>query len=67
MDYSGSAAHNAAKRSRKIIRACSESMTVPEDKALLAIQLLIEGASIRSAERITQFPRHNPSPIGACW
>lgn len=28
-------------------------MTVPEDKALLAIQLLLEGTSIRSAERIT--------------
>src|SRR4051812_41890533 len=28
------------------------TMTVSEDKALLAIQLLIEGTSIRSAERI---------------
>lgn len=33
------------------------SMTVPEDKALLAIQLLIEGTSIRSTERITQLHR----------
>lgn len=32
-------------------------MTVPEDKALLAIQLLIEGTSIRSAERITGLHR----------
>ena len=32
-------------------------MTVPEDKALLAIQLLIEGTSVRSAERITQLHR----------
>lgn len=34
-----------------------ESMTVPEDKALLAIQLLIEGTSIRSAERIAGLHR----------
>ncbi|MGC2694348.1 MAG: DDE-type integrase/transposase/recombinase [Candidatus Angelobacter sp.] len=33
------------------------SMTVPEGKALLAIQLLIEGTSIRSTERITQLHR----------
>src|SRR5579864_1096683 len=33
------------------------TMTVPEDKALLAIQLLIEGTSIRSAERITGLHR----------
>ena len=33
------------------------SMIVPEDKALLAIQLLIEGTSIRSAERVTQLHR----------
>src|ERR1035437_6671839 len=32
-------------------------MIVPEDKALLAIQLLIEGTSIRSAERITELHR----------
>jgi len=32
-------------------------MIVPEDKALLAIQLLIEGSSIRSVERITQLHR----------
>jgi len=32
-------------------------MTVPENKALLAIQLLIEGASIRSTERITGLHR----------
>ncbi len=32
-------------------------MTVPEDKALLAIQLLIEGTSIRTVERITQLHR----------
>src|SRR5438105_6451968 len=32
-------------------------MTVAEDKALLAIQLLIEGTSIRSAERITGLHR----------
>src|SRR5205085_2213358 len=33
------------------------SMLVPEDKAMLAIQLLIEGTSIRSAERITGLHR----------
>ena len=33
------------------------SMTVPEDKALLAIQLLLEGTSVRSAERITKLHR----------
>lgn len=33
------------------------AMTVDEDKALLAIQLLLEGTSIRSAERITQLHR----------
>jgi transposase-like protein/IS1 family transposase len=33
------------------------SMIVPEDKALIAIQLLIEGTSIRSAERITGLHR----------
>ena len=33
------------------------SITVPEDKALLAIQLLIEGTSIRSTERITGLHR----------
>src|SRR6266540_877031 len=33
------------------------SMTIPEDKALLAIQLLIEGTSIRSTERITGLHR----------
>lgn len=32
-------------------------MTVSEDKALLAIQLLLEGTSIRSTERITQLHR----------
>ena len=32
-------------------------MTVPEEKAVLAIQLLIEGTSIRSAERITGIHR----------
>lgn len=32
-------------------------MTVPEDKALLAIQLLLEGTSIRSTERITKLHR----------
>jgi len=34
------------------------SMTVPMDKALLAIQLLIEGNSIRSTERITNIDRN---------
>lgn len=33
------------------------SMIVPEDKALLAIQLLLEGTSVRSTERITQLHR----------
>src|SRR5689334_3066865 len=33
------------------------SMLVNEEKALLAIQLLIEGTSIRSAERITGIHR----------
>src|SRR5271157_3938704 len=32
-------------------------MIVPEDKGLLAIQLLIEGTSVRSVERITQLHR----------
>jgi IS1 family transposase len=32
-------------------------MTVPEDKALLAIQLLVEGTSVRTVERITQLHR----------
>jgi transposase-like protein len=32
-------------------------MTVPEDKALLAIQLLIEGTSVRTVERITALHR----------
>src|SRR6202035_2340807 len=34
-----------------------DPMIVPEDKALLAIQLLIEGTSIRSTERITGLHR----------
>src|SRR5207248_10100646 len=33
------------------------AMTVPEDKALLAIQLLIEGTSVRTAERVTGLHR----------
>jgi transposase-like protein/IS1 family transposase len=33
------------------------AMTVPEDKALLAIQLLLEGTSVRSAERISGIHR----------
>jgi transposase-like protein/IS1 family transposase len=33
------------------------AMLVPEEKALLAIQLLIEGTSIRSTERITKLHR----------
>src|SRR5437016_5226061 len=33
------------------------AMIVPEDKALLAIQLLIEGTSVRSVERITGLHR----------
>src|SRR5215472_10741156 len=32
-------------------------MRVPEEKALLAVQLLIEGTSIRTVERITQLHR----------
>src|SRR5579864_7280156 len=32
-------------------------MTAPQDKALLAVQLLIEGTSIRSTERITGLHR----------
>ena len=32
-------------------------MTVPEDKALLAVQLLIEGASVRTVERVTGLHR----------
>jgi len=32
-------------------------MTVPEEQALLAIQLLVEGTSVRSAERITGLHR----------
>src|SRR5689334_3567861 len=34
------------------------AMTVPEDKALLALQLLLEGNSIRSSERITGIDRN---------
>lgn len=34
------------------------NMTVPMDKALLALQLLIEGNSIRSTERITNIDRN---------
>jgi len=34
------------------------SMTVDEDKALLAIQLLVEGNSLRSSERITGIDRN---------
>src|SRR5438105_15421432 len=30
------------------------AMILPDDKALLAIQLLIEGTSVRTVERITQ-------------
>ncbi len=37
------------------------SMTVPMDKALLALQLLIEGTSVRSTERITGIPSF------VCW
>jgi len=33
------------------------AMIVPEDKALLAIQLLLEGTSIRSTERVTKLHR----------
>jgi IS1 family transposase len=33
------------------------SMIVPEDKALLAIQLLLEGTSVRSTERVTRLHR----------
>ena len=33
------------------------SMTIPQDKAILALQLLLEGASVRSAERITGLHR----------
>ena len=33
------------------------TMTVPEDKALLALQLLIEGTSVRSTERISGLHR----------
>lgn len=32
-------------------------MTVPEDKALLAVQLLIEGTSVRTVERVTGLHR----------
>jgi IS1 family transposase len=32
-------------------------MIVPEDKALLAIQLLLEGSSVRTTERVTQLHR----------
>ena len=39
-------------------------MIVPEDKALLAIQLLIEGTSIRSVERITACTAIRSS---GCW
>ena len=33
------------------------SMTIPQDKAVLALQLLLEGSSVRSAERITGLHR----------
>lgn len=32
-------------------------MTIPEDKALMALQLLIEGTSIRATERLTGLHR----------
>src|SRR5437667_8915111 len=35
------------------------AMTVPEDKALLAIQLLLEGTSVRTAERVTGLHRES--------
>jgi IS1 family transposase/transposase-like protein len=34
-----------------------DPMIVPEDKALLAIQLLLEGSSVRTTERVTQLHR----------
>src|SRR5450432_2291173 len=33
------------------------TMTIPQDKAILALQLLLEGTSVRSAERITGLHR----------
>ena len=33
------------------------SMTIPEDKAMLALQLLLEGSAVRSVERITGLHR----------
>jgi hypothetical protein len=39
------------------VKLSSLHMTVPEDEALLAIQLLIEGASVRTVERVTQLHR----------
>src|SRR4051812_11233045 len=35
-----------------------DSMYIPEERAALAIQLLIEGNSIRSTERITKLDRN---------
>jgi transposase-like protein len=33
-------------------------MYIPEDRAVLALQLLLEGNSIRSTERITKLDRN---------
>jgi transposase-like protein len=35
----------------------NQKQAVPDDKALLALQLLVEGISIRSAERLTGLQR----------
>jgi len=56
-DYSVSAASQCGKTFTEEHARLFAPMTVPEDKALLAIQLLIEGTSVRTVERITGLHR----------
>jgi transposase-like protein len=45
-----------------------EGMTTPQDKALLALRLLVEGCSIRSIERTTGIaPRYHRQTARAGW
>jgi transposase-like protein len=43
-------------------------MTVPMEKAVVALKLLVEGASVRSVERVTRSaPRYGPEGFGCRW
>ena len=55
--FVGFAALNTARLIPKDHTRLFGNMIVPEDKALLAIQLLLEGTSVRSTERVTQLHR----------